>query len=68
MRRIRWVAIVATVMTMALAGVACGGDSGDGDSGGSTLSGDVRIDGSSTVGPLTEAAAESSRGRTPMCV
>lgn len=60
MRRMRWFAMVAAVMTIALVGVACGGDeSSDGTSGdGTALSGDVRIDGSSTVGPLTEAAAE----------
>ena len=61
MTRIRWFAIVAAVMAIALVGVACGGDepSGSASSGGTAaLSGDVRIDGSSTVGPLTEAAAE----------
>ena len=50
MRRIRWFAMVAAVMAIALVGVACGGDESSG--GGSGLSGDIRIDGSSTVGPL----------------
>jgi phosphate transport system substrate-binding protein len=68
MRRIRWFAIVAAVMAMALVGVACGSDEPtDSGSGGGTaaLSGDIRIDGSSTVGPLTEAAAEFFQQENP---
>jgi phosphate transport system substrate-binding protein len=45
-------ALVGLAVTLA----ACGGDGNGG--GGSDLSGTIRIDGSSTVGPLTEAAAE----------
>lgn len=54
-------ALMAAVM---LAVSACGGDDdGDGDgagggAGGSELSGSVKVDGSSTVAPLTTAAAE----------
>jgi phosphate transport system substrate-binding protein len=40
---------------------ACGEDSGGGG-GGENLSGSIRTDGSSTVGPLTEAAAEGFQG------
>jgi phosphate transport system substrate-binding protein len=53
---------LAFVLATALAGAACGG--GDGTTaggqggGGSELSGTIRIDGSSTVAPLSEAAAE----------
>ena len=66
MRRIRWFAIVAAVMTIALVGVACGGDDPDtGGGNGTALSGDIRIDGSSTVGPLTEAAAEFFQQENP---
>ena len=68
MRRMRWLAIAAGVMAIALVGVACGGDEpSDGASGDATaaLSGDIRIDGSSTVGPLTEAAAEFFQGENP---
>ena len=68
MRRIQWFAIVAAVMAIALVGVACGGDdtaSDSGSPGAVALSGDVRIDGSSTVGPLTEAAAEFFQGENP---
>lgn len=68
MRRIRWFVIVAAVMAMALVGVACGGDDTSSDSsspGAVALSGDIRIDGSSTVGPLTEAAAEFFQQENP---
>jgi phosphate transport system substrate-binding protein len=51
-------------MALALGGVAaCGGD--DGGGGGGNLSGTIRIDGSSTVGPLSEAAAELFREENP---
>jgi phosphate transport system substrate-binding protein len=40
---------------------ACGDDA----SGGSNLSGSIRVDGSSTVGPITEAAAELFREDNP---
>ena len=70
MKRIRWIAMVAVVLAIALVGVACGGDepsdgaSGDGSA---ALSGDIRIDGSSTVGPLSRPQPSSSRRRTPTC-
>jgi phosphate transport system substrate-binding protein len=58
--------MVAGVMAIALVGVACGGDDPDtGGGDGATLSGDIRIDGSSTVGPLTEAAAEFFQTENP---
>ncbi|HUG74063.1 MAG TPA: PstS family phosphate ABC transporter substrate-binding protein [Acidimicrobiia bacterium] len=44
----------AVTLAVLLTAAACGGDSGDGNG----LSGAVLIDGSSTVGPLTEVAAE----------
>jgi phosphate transport system substrate-binding protein len=43
--------------------VACGDDEIDGGSGG--LSGEIRVDGSSTVGPLTEAIAEEFNAENP---
>ena len=46
-----------------LAAVACGG--ADAGSGGSGLSGTIRVDGSSTVAPLAEAAAELFREDNP---
>jgi len=66
MRGIRWFAIVVAVMAIALVGVACGSDEpADGAGGAAGLSGDIRIDGSSTVGPLTEAAAEFFQEENP---
>jgi phosphate transport system substrate-binding protein len=58
LRRIAAPAAVALTLTLALA--ACGGDDGDGgsDGGGQEVSGAVKIDGSSTVFPLSNAAAE----------
>ncbi|WFE55238.1 PstS family phosphate ABC transporter substrate-binding protein [Micromonospora sp. WMMD1155] len=51
-------ASVALVLTVGLA--ACGGDNdgGTGTGAAAELSGDVKVDGSSTVGPLSKAAAE----------
>jgi phosphate transport system substrate-binding protein len=54
------IALLALPFVMA----ACGDDDGGGG-GGSSLSGTIRIDGSSTVGPLSEAAAELFREENP---
>jgi phosphate transport system substrate-binding protein len=54
-------AVIAIVAMPALLS-ACGGD--DANAGGN-LSGEIRIDGSSTVGPLSEAAAELFREENP---
>jgi phosphate transport system substrate-binding protein len=57
----------ALVAALALTAAACGGDGADQSSSGaqaaSSLSGAIRIDGSSTVAPLSEAAAELFQGR-----
>jgi phosphate transport system substrate-binding protein len=54
---------------LALGAVACGEDEddngGSGSSGGGDLSGTIRIDGSSTVGPFAQAAAEEFQGQNP---
>lgn len=55
-RPLRAVSAVGLAGVLFLAG-ACGNDD-DGSASGSSLSGTVNIDGSSTVGPLTEVAAE----------
>jgi phosphate transport system substrate-binding protein len=58
---------VAGCVVLALGLAACGGDDDD-DSGSTTaegLSGEIRIDGSSTVGPLTERIAEDFQGANP---
>jgi phosphate transport system substrate-binding protein len=58
-------------MLIALLGVACGGGTGAGggspagNSPATTLSGEVRIDGSSTVYPITEAVAEQFQAQNP---
>ena len=52
----KWLALAA-VGTLALGASACGGDDGGGGGGGD-LSGNIRIDGSSTVQPFAQAAAE----------
>ena len=53
----------------ALGVAACGDDddggSGGGGGGGGDLSGSIRIDGSSTVGPFAQAAAEEFQGQNP---
>ena len=58
----KWLAL-ATTAVMALGVISCGDDDSDSDGGGSSggggdLSGDIRIDGSSTVQPFAQAAAE----------
>ena len=65
--------VSAGVITLAIVVAACGDTGGTGSGGGATssggadapntkLSGTIRIDGSSTVAPLTEAAAERFQG------
>jgi phosphate transport system substrate-binding protein len=62
----KWLTIVACMSVLAL-GVAACGDSDDESSasGGGDLSGSIRIDGSSTVAPLTEAIAEEFQAENP---
>jgi phosphate transport system substrate-binding protein len=50
---------------LALGVAACGGSDDDTADGSGGLSGSIRIDGSSTVAPLTEAAAEFFQGENP---
>jgi phosphate transport system substrate-binding protein len=56
----KWLTVIVSACVLALAVAACGNDdeSSAGGSGGADLSGSIRIDGSSTVAPLTEAIAE----------
>ena len=59
----------AVCSTLALGAAACGNDDDD-DGGGSgggggDLSGTIRIDGSSTVGPFAQAAQEAFQGENP---
>jgi phosphate transport system substrate-binding protein len=63
----KWWLVLAASGVLALGVTACGGDDDDGGSGTSSgdLSGDIRVDGSSTVGPLTEAIAEEFNAENP---
>ena len=63
-RRIALFAASAALAAGSLAATGCGGDSSSAtsDGGAASLSGDIAIDGSSTVGPLTSAAAEAFVG------
>jgi phosphate transport system substrate-binding protein len=61
-RPIRPALVPAAALALALGLAACGGgDAGTGSSGSGQLSGTIKVDGSSTVYPLTEAAAELFR-------
>jgi phosphate transport system substrate-binding protein len=60
-------AVVAGAV-LALGAAACGNDDDEGSSGGGgggDLSGTIKIDGSSTVGPFAQAAAEQFQGENP---
>ena len=63
----KWWLAVAAFGVLAFGVAACGGDDDDGggDGGASALSGQIRADGSSTVAPLTETAAEMFQGENP---
>src|SRR3989337_2624752 len=58
----------AACASLALGAVACGeddDDDGGSGGGGGDLSGTIRIDGSSTVGPFAQAAQEAFQGENP---
>jgi phosphate transport system substrate-binding protein len=61
---IRVLAVTALSGVLAFGIAACGDDSSSGDTGssGSSLSGNIKIDGSSTVYPFAQAAAEQFKG------
>jgi phosphate transport system substrate-binding protein len=63
----KWWLVLAASGVLAFGVAACGDDDdGDGDGGpASGLSGEIRVDGSSTVGPLTEAIAEEFNAENP---
>jgi phosphate transport system substrate-binding protein len=57
----KWLAVIVAAAILVIGAAACGSSDDDttgGSSGGGDLSGSIRIDGSSTVAPLTEAVAE----------
>jgi phosphate transport system substrate-binding protein len=60
----KWLAL-AVCGVLALGAGACGGDDDENGGAGGDLSGTIRIDGSSTVAPLSEAAAELFQAENP---
>lgn len=60
--RARFVVGTAAVLALSLVVAACGGG---GQGGGEAVSGEIRIEGSSTVQPITQAAAELFREENP---
>ncbi len=56
----KWLTVIVSALVLAITAAACGSDdsSSASGSGGEDLSGSIRIDGSSTVAPLTSAVAE----------
>jgi len=59
------VRMAALSIVLAMGAAACGDDGGTGSGGTSGLSGTIRIDGSSTVAPLSESAAELFQAENP---
>ena len=58
-------ALMAAVLAVGVAACGSGDSTTGGGSGGEDLSGTIRIDGSSTVAPLTEAIAEEFQAENP---
>ena len=64
--RARFVVGTAVVLALSLVVAACGGGSGGGQGGGGEpVSGEISIEGSSTVQPISQAAAELFREENP---
>ncbi|HEX5763031.1 MAG TPA: PstS family phosphate ABC transporter substrate-binding protein [Solirubrobacterales bacterium] len=61
----KWLTVIASACVLALGVAACGDDGEASGGSGSDLSGSIRIDGSSTVAPLTEAVAEEFEAENP---
>jgi phosphate transport system substrate-binding protein len=61
----KWLMVLASSSVLAVGVAACGSDNNSSGSGGGNLSGTINIDGSSTVFPLTQAAAEAFQGENP---
>jgi phosphate transport system substrate-binding protein len=57
--------VVASVAVLAFGVAACGSSDDESSGGSGDLSGSIRIDGSSTVAPLTEAIAEEFQAENP---
>jgi phosphate transport system substrate-binding protein len=60
----KWLTALAAACALAVGAAACGNDD-EANGSGSGLSGSIRIDGSSTVAPLSEAVAEEFEAANP---
>ena len=58
-------ALVALVVALALVAAGCGSDDSSSDSANADLSGEIAVDGSSTVYPFAQAAAEGFQSEAP---
>jgi phosphate transport system substrate-binding protein len=63
--RSRSFVVAGLIMALALVLAGCGGDASGQQDGGEQVSGQIRIEGSSTVQPITQAAAELFRQEYP---
>jgi phosphate transport system substrate-binding protein len=61
----KWLLAAGALAALALGMAACGGDDDNGNGEGGELGGTIRIDGSSTVAPLSEAIAEEFQRENP---
>jgi phosphate transport system substrate-binding protein len=62
----KWLLAVVSAVVLAIGVAACGGSDDSAPAGdGGDVSGSIRIDGSSTVGPLTQAVAEEFNRENP---
>ena len=61
----RWLTVIALAALLAFGIAACGDDDETTSGSGGDLSGTIRIDGSSTVAPLSEAIAEEFQAENP---
>lgn len=68
MSSFKWLAAAASACVLAVGVSACGSSddsTSDSTGSGASVSGSIRIDGSSTVGPLTQAVAEEFNAQNP---
>ncbi len=65
MNSTKWATVIVAACMLAVGVAACGNDDEAGGTGNGDLSGSIRIDGSSTVAPLTEAIAEEFEAENP---
>jgi phosphate transport system substrate-binding protein len=61
----KWLTVIAFAFALAIGVAACGDDEETSGAAGGDLSGTIRIDGSSTVAPLSEAVAEQFQTENP---